>query len=139
VLAQILAQLDADTVEQITALVGEWTPILAAIVPFILGVAVRYDAVAEAKQAIAVIAAALIAGITLAQEDWTEITVQLVMARAGIAWLISETAYRLVNGVLANLTPRNLNQWLAPKLSLVPGLKTDEEKTVQLQELRSAA
>lgn len=131
------AQLPLERVEEITALVGDWTPFLAVAVPFVLGFAVRYDAVAEAKQAIAVLAAAAITAFTLNQEDWTNITIQVVAARAGIAWLIAETSYRLVNGVLATLTPRNLNQWLAPRVSLIPGLPKDTEKTGRLETVGS--
>ena len=132
-LVSILAQL---TPGEITDLVGEWTPFLAFVVPFILGVAVRYDVVAEVKQAIAVLFAVVVAAVTIGSEDWSEVTAQLFFARAAIAWGIVETTYRVVNGVLAGITLRNLNQWLLPRVGLALG-KLDSEKTDRLYRLPS--
>jgi hypothetical protein len=133
----MIAQLTPDRLADIDALIGTWTPILALVLPLVLGLAVRFDVLAEAKKAIAVGGAVVVAVVSLAGEDWSMVTFELVAARTVVAWSIAEAAYRIFDGLVNQFSPSGggLNWLLAPRFGVIPARK-DPSRTAQLDLLR---
>lgn len=94
----------------IDALLGDYLPVLAILVPIILSIGVKYTSPKKFKQGMAVVGAGAVVGLSLFTDPVADLTWPVVTARLTSAIVLAETSYRTLNLFLAPFKAGGLNE-----------------------------
>lgn len=116
-LLAILAQAAPDDYLKI---LDQWWAYLALALPLLQSVFVKANAGRWFKIALSLGFAAALSILSLAQQDWSAVTVDIVMLRLGFAWTVGQLVYKITSAKLGGIDG-SLNDVILPKFGISIG------------------